>query len=586
MPDSDPTHIGYVKHVLGSQVTVALDDDLAGVAPIYRGRIQPVGQIGSVVRLPQGPIDLIGQVSLLGIAELTGVQPPTEVVQIGERWLQVQLLGEIDRSTGRFQRGVGSYPGLEDSVHFATVEDLRAIYPAEDEHRLHVGRLAAAEELPVAIDAGKMVLRHSAVVGSTGSGKTTAVAKVLQQFARSGWSAANIVVIDPHDEYAAALGTDASVRSVLGTDEERLQVPFWALPAEDVLSVFAGAAGGHTTLTRFRDLVAEARREFAASAKWLKLDSAAITSDTPVPFDIRRVWHKLDSENNETRRVKNDPNTVCIDDDGDADSLIPTRFQAYGRGGAAPHQSPMFGVHGRIPELLRLGLADPLLAFLQEPLAEAVEKDPLVKALVTWLGGERPVSVLSFSGVPARASELAIGVVLNLLFEVAVRSDTQIGGVGRPRPVLVVLEEAHRYLGDDAATIAREAANRIAREGRKYGIGLMLVTQRPSELPDTALAQCGTLIALRLTNAADQAKIAAALPDSVSGLAQVLPSLRTGEAVVTGESLVIPSRALVELPDPQPASDDPSLRSWRALPSEPDVAPALAAWRETYSGMP
>ena len=137
-----------------------------------------------------------------------------------------------------------------------------------------------------------------------------------------------------------------------------------------------------------------------------------------------------------------------------------------------------------------------------------------------WLGGEKPISVLDFAGVPDEAAELAIGVVLNLLFEVAVRSEPTAPGIGRPSPVLVVLEEAHRYLGliprcRSPATLP----SRIAREGRKYGVGLMLVTQRPSELPDTALAQCGTLIALRLSNSADQGKIRAALPDSVAGLA-------------------------------------------------------------------
>ena len=432
MPEVEPTCIGYVRHVLGSQVTVALNDDLAGVAPIYRGRIQPVGQIGSIVRLPQGPIDLVGQVSLLGIAELSGVQPPAEVVQSGERWLQVQLLGEIDRSTDQFQRGVGSYPGLEDPVHFATVEDLRAVYPPRGDDRLRIGRLAAAEELPVSLDAGRMVLRHGAVVGSTGSGKTTTVAKILQQFARSGWPAANIVVVDPHGEYAASLGNDAAVMSVLGTGSDRLQVPYWALPADDIMKVFAGAPGAHTTKTRFRELVTDARREFTECAEWLTLDTAAITSDTPVPFDIRPVWHKLDWENRETRRVKNDPSTSCVENNGNPVSLTPARFAAYGQGGAAPHQSPMFGVHGRTPELLRLGLRDPRLAFFQEPPVDPRGDDPLVGVLYRGLGGVRPVSVLNFSGVPARASELAIGVVLNLLFEVAVRSDPETGGVGRP----------------------------------------------------------------------------------------------------------------------------------------------------------
>ena len=130
--------------------------------------------------------------------------------------------------------------------------------------------------------------------------------------------------------------------------------------------------------------------------------------------------------------------------------------------------------------------------------------------------------------------------------------------------------------------MAQGAANRIAREGRKYGIGLLLVTQRPSELPDTALAQCGSLIALRLSNSADQAKIRAALPDSVAGLAAVLPSLRTGEALISGEALVLPARTLVDLPDPMPAAEDPSLAPWREDATVPDMAPAIAAWRGAY----
>src|SRR5467141_3817015 len=119
MAEYDPTCIGRVRHVLGATVTVALDPDLAGVAPIYRGRLQAVGQIGSLVRIPQGLVDLIATVNLVGIAELAGPLAPVEAVQLADRWLQVQLLGEIERGTGSFQRGVGSYPGLDDAVHFA-----------------------------------------------------------------------------------------------------------------------------------------------------------------------------------------------------------------------------------------------------------------------------------------------------------------------------------------------------------------------------------------------------------------------------------------------------------------------------------
>jgi DNA helicase HerA-like ATPase len=562
---------------------VALDPDLAGVTPIYRGALQRVGQIGSIVRIPQGLVDLVGQVSLLGISELSGTAAPMNTIQVGERWLQIELLGEIDRGTAQFQRGVGTYPGLDDPVHFSTPDDLRAVFPPAGNDFISLGRLAASEEVPVCVTATSLVTRHAAVVGSTGAGKTSCVASMLQGFAREGWDAANIVVIDPHGEYRAALGDHASVRSVLDHDDRGIRVPYWALPAADIMAAFAGSTGGGTTQSRFAELVTDERRRFADAARWLTLTSAAITADTPIPFDLKAVWYQLDYENNETRRIKNDPTTVEIEQVGDPATLAPARFAHYGAGGAAPHKGPLHGMHSTVPELMRLGLRDPRLAFLQRPEGDPTGTDPLVEELANWLGRDRPISILDFSGVPAEASDVAIGVILNLIFEVAVRTPSKGVGIGRPRPVLIVLEEAHRYLGPSAAAMARKAANRIAREGRKYGVGLMLVTQRPSELPDTALAQSGTLIALRLSNAADQAKIRAALPDSVAGLAAVLPSLRTGEAVVTGEAIALPARTLVHPPDPFPNAHDPSLSSWRQPSTVPDVAAALQSWRGTYN---
>jgi hypothetical protein len=584
MPERDPTSIGRVRHVLGATVTVALDDDLAGIAPIYRGHLQPIGQIGSLVRIPQGLVDLIGSVSLVGIAELSAAPAPAETVQRDERWLQIQLLGEIDRATGRFRRGVGSYPGLDDSVHFATATQLSAIFPAAGKDYLTLGCLAAAEEVPVCLNAAKLVTRHAAIVGSTGSGKTSAVASLLQSFVSGGWKAANIVVIDPHGEYAQALGDCASVRSVLGEGESRLRVPYWALPASEILTIFAGTQGGGTFSKRFSELVAQSRKAFVEASTWLNLDPSAVTSDTPIPFDIRPIWHTLDYENRETRTNKNDPATVCVVNRGNAQNLQPATFQPYGPGGQPPHQSPMYGVYGVTPELLRLGLLNPQLRFFQEPLGTAEGPDPLIDVLQEWLEKALPVSVLDFSGVPAVAADLAIGVILNLLFEVSIRSEKGGPGVGRANPVLIVLEEAHRYLGESACVLTRNSANKIAREGRKYGIGLMLVTQRPTELPDTALSQCGTLISLRLSNSQDQGAIRAALPDTVAGLAAILPSLRTGEAIVTGEAVVLPARALLARPNPEPHAEDPSLERWRAEPAAPDLHTSLQLWRGIYEG--
>lgn len=172
---------------------------------------------------------------------------------------------------------------------------------------------------------------------------------------KGGWRAANILVIDPHGEYASALGDSSSVRSVFAHEAPtRLRVPYWALPALDILRIFAGGTGGGTFSSRFSELVTEARRKFVDSAAWLENDPTTITADTPVPFDIRPVWHQIDRENRETRTTKGDPTAHCQIDAGDAATLKSATFQPYNPGGQAPHKSPTYDVYGTAPQLLRL----------------------------------------------------------------------------------------------------------------------------------------------------------------------------------------------------------------------------------------
>ena len=232
-----------------------------------------------------------------------------------------------------------------------------------------------------------------------------------------------------------------------------------------------------------------------------------------------------------TRRTvtRNDDSTVEIKDPGECRFIDATTIRATMVRVRLPRiRGLTFGSYGNTPGQLRLGLLDPGLRFLQRSPASSEGPDPLIGAVQEWLGGTAPISVLDFSGVPTYAADVAIGTVITILFELALRSNPEGPGIGRSSPILFVLEEAHRFLGEQAAATTRVASSRIAREGRKYGVGIMLVSQRPSELPDTALSQCGTVIALRLTNSADQSRIRAALPDSVEGLSNALPSLRTG----------------------------------------------------------
>ena len=575
--------VGRVRHVLGATVTVELDPRLAGIAPAWDGMLQPIGQIGSIVLLPQGRTTLVAAVSLVGIAELAGPPAPSSLPQTGNRWLQLQLLGEIDAFDG-FRRGVSTYPALDDEVLFAVKSDLLPLYPPESDTHVVLGSLSTAADIAVTLDAARLVTRHSVVVGSTGSGKSSTVSSLIQGLAAGRWPSANIVVVDPHGEYAAALTEVAEVRSVAGTGTSLLRVPYWALSASDLLSVLAGQSEGATTRTAWLEHVTEARRQFAAAHEWVGTMPANVSGDSPVPFDVREVWYKLAYENSATYSAVSGGGSPCVRSEGDARALTPPEFDAHAPTNAAPFKGPRFGVHGTVPERIRSRLADPRFSFLLAPDAEeSAARDLLPEVVAEWLGRGKAVSVLDFSGVPADVTDVAVGVVTNLLFEVATRSGTD--GVGRPSPILIVLEEAHRYLADTITSrTARQAVDRIAREGRKYGVGLMLVTQRPGELPPTSLAQVGTVIAMRLTNASDQATIRAALPDAVSGLADALSALRTGEAVAAGEAIGLPSRILVRRPDPAPAADDPDLSGWQRTPKVNELAPSVIRWRGVSNG--
>ncbi|MWJ14278.1 ATP-binding protein, partial [Clavibacter michiganensis subsp. michiganensis] len=193
-------------------------------------------------------VDLLATVTLVGIAALEGVQEPGVKYDSGSRWLQVQLLGQIDRGTGHFDRGVGAFPGLDDAVHFAVAAELGSVFPSAGDEHVAIGALSAANDVEVALNLEKLVMRHSAVVGSTGSGKTSAVTSILQRIVNGGWVSANVIVIDTHGEYEHALGGMASVRSVLAQGDSRLFIPYWALPAADILRAFTGAtANGRTS---------------------------------------------------------------------------------------------------------------------------------------------------------------------------------------------------------------------------------------------------------------------------------------------------------------------------------------------------
>jgi hypothetical protein len=201
--------------------------------------------------------------------------------------------------------------------------------------------------------------------------------------------------------------------------------------------------------------------------------------------------------------------------------------------------------------------------------------------LQSWFGHNKPITVLDLSGVPSQVLVRLIGGILNITYEALFWGRSLPEG-GRARPELVVMEEAHRYLGKDGDNPARDMVQRIVKEGRKFGVGAMIVSQRPSEIDETILSQCGTLMALRLSNSADQAKVKAALPDSLSGLVDTLPVLRTGEAIIMGEAARLPIRCRINLPPAgeRPNSEDPRVsEAWAQPRGDEDYGRLTAAWR-------
>lgn len=576
----DPTLIGKVRHVMGATITVELSEDVAGSTPLFQGRVYHIGQIGSLVSILKGPIKLIGAVSMLGISELVTPLEPSHIPNQGERWLRIQLLGELD-AMGRFQRGVSTFPSIDDEVRFATSVELSSIYPSEQSGFIPIGKLSTSRSDILRLDLAKLVTRHSAIIGSTGSGKSSAVAKIIQSVISCDLERANIVVIDPHGEYINAFGDAANVMTVDGTNSNALNVPYWSLGLDDFIRAYVGPGTriGPIVRNKIQELILDGRKKYLEEAGWKTPSPDDITVDTPVPFDIRQLWFDLDFNNRATSRQSKSSGDFAIVEEGKPLELKHTQFEPYAPGG--PFQCTTYGQYSPVPDRIFVRLKDPMFSFLAREYPDPKKPDPLPECISGWLGYELPISVMDFSGVPSEAADVAIGAVLTLLFEMA--TSCPLGeGIGRARPILIVLEEAHRFIGQavsETAGAAKSAAERIAREGRKYGLGLMIVSQRPAELSETTLSQCGSFISLRLTNPGDQARIRSALPDTVANLADALPALRTGEALVTGEAVSLPSRVLFDRPSPEPSAKDASLDSWKGLPIENDVVNAVSHWR-------
>ncbi len=585
MLSRDPTYLGMIAAVSGAALNIHLAESVASGLSIFKGQTYKVSQVGSFVRVPQGYQDLFGVVSEVGA---NAVPENLDSVDDTGRWMKVELVGEV--VGGTFERGVSQYPNIGDSVHLAVEEHLRKLYDIRGQGHIVIGTLASAESIAAKVALNELVTRHSAVLGSTGSGKSTTIASLLRAITTSNsdseeYPNARVLLLDIHGEYAVPLADVAQVFSVEPQyDEERLFIPYWALDSDDLLDFLTGGLEGNSE-TAFTDKIYELKLASQDSQRFPGVDSGSITVDTPIPFSLKKLWYDLiDFEITTFEGPNRDQPTQ--QNPGDANTLTPPTYKPHAMGAAGPFLNQRAVGIQRPLNLLRSRVLDRRYGFLLrpgpwEPDLDGKPTRDLDELLAGWLGGEKPITILDLSGIPSSVLERLVGSILKIVYEALFWSREKSEG-GISRPLLVVMEEAHRYLSDKLNGTASEIVQRIVKEGRKYGVGAMVVSQRPSEVNETILSQCGTFFALRLSNPSDRLRVQGTLPDGLVGLLDVLPILRTGEAIVTGEAAKLPMRCRVTLPakEHRPRSEDPAVSTnWGLVRREEGYERVVASWR-------
>lgn len=417
--------------------------------------------------------------------------------------VEVELLGEVrkdDDGKEIFTRGISRYPYLGAVVHHIRSTDLLRIYDTGLSDTCVVGKLTQDESLDAAIHIPSMLSKHFAVVGSTGVGKSTAVSLLLNKSIQSD-PKLRILILDPHNEFAAAFPDLAVV-----IDTDGLDLPFWLMRLEEFSEVvFRGRAPVPEELDILRDVIGEAKRSFRGADSTLMRRTSernSVTADTPVPYRM-----------------------------ADLLALIDERL---GRLDAREEKPFLRSLKMRITSAIN----DPRYGFL---FSNNTINDSIMETVAHIFripGDDRPISVFQLAGIPSEVVNSVASILCRMAFELALWSNGAIH-------MLVVCEEAHRYVPADPKLgffPTRQAIARIAKEGRKYGVSLGIITQRPGELDPTILSQCSTLFAMRLSNEHDQEIIRSAIPNSSISTTSFLSSIGNGEAIAFGEATSVPMR--------------------------------------------
>jgi len=486
----DDHKVGHVVSVKGSKISGVLIG--TGMEP---STALDAVQFGGLVKMKTRISSVFGMVGGMWITD------PSAAPESAQKMVEVDMLGEVmdpevSGTDACFQRGLSVYPPLGAEILAVTPEDLAVIYARPRTSNVRIGTIHQDRNLPAFIATDSLLGKHFAVLGTTGSGKSCSTALILRAILDEHPNG-HVVVLDPHNEYGPAFGERAELINL-----SNLDLPYWLMNFEEAVAAFVTSDGKdrETEIDILKDAILAARRKFLGP----DADTDYVTVDTPIPYRLGEVQRLI----------------------GDA----------MGRLDKTETSLPYLRLQARMQGLS----SDQRFAFM---FSGVVVRDTMVTILSRILRvpvSGRPATIIDLSGVPSEIVDVVVSVLCRMIFDFAVWSVD-----AKAIPVLLVCEEAHRYVPRDEKlgfAPTRRSISRIAKEGRKYGVSLCLVTQRPSELSATILSQCNTLFALRMSNENDQEFVRTTLPDGADGLLAALPALHAQECIAVGEGVTVPMR--------------------------------------------
>ena len=559
MPEDSNTVIGNIIDVQGGSLTAALIEDEQGRTPTITIGDEDIyiGQIGSYVSIHQGVVKILALVTRMTEQEKLAPLEPTagssEAVRMSyaKRIIVLVPLGTIN-SDGEFERGVSLFPTTGAEVHAIGSADINLIFSKFQSKGYDVGNLSSNTSIKVCLDPTSLFGRHFAILGQTGAGKSWTVANLVQR-AVAVMPKAHIIILDLHGEYcwsndggsSCSAFSDNIVRYV---DARKLEIPYWLMTYAELCDLLIDHTEreAHNQISFFRDNLRELKEAEKSS---LRLER--VTVDTPVYFSLDELLERIDAENKR---------------------IVP--------GTTKEKQGPNYGVFDRFIMRLKSKLNDVRYDFLLKPRVRT-SSNTLTGLLRDFVGlGEpkRPVTVIDLSSVPFDVRPTVAAQIGRIAFEFNYWNPQY-----REFPLLLICEEAHAYIPKESQSQfagSRKSMERIAKEGRKYGVGIAVVSQRPHEVSETVLAQCGTFLCLRITNPSDQAYVRNVVPEAERDLVDILAGLGRGEVMALGEAVPLPTRFRFYKPNPAPNSEDIDFYTkWKEGPDDINVDEIVNRWR-------